>query len=147
MYGLAESPDSDAIIDPLMPIDRVALLLDQQRAGAVSDGQGVRWSSPTGGSGGPVRRDRPSGPEFCAAAARLIDSGAAHYLQTRAVAAVPEVATAYSHSSENFSVLAFGASRGRLDVAWADLASHYRGLCLSIETDQRPERISEAWPA
>jgi FAD/FMN-containing dehydrogenase len=27
------------------------------------------------------------------------------------------------------------------------MASHYTGLYLSFETDQRPERIGEAWPA
>ena len=27
-----------------------------------------------------------------------------------------------------------------------DVASHYSGLYLSFETDQRPERIVEAWP-
>jgi hypothetical protein len=110
--------------------------------------------APHDGQGDPVAR---SGlidhltPEFCAAAARLIESGTAYFFQIRsvggAVADVPDDATAYSHRSANFSVVAFGASRGRLDAAWADLASHYRGLYLSFETDESPERISEAWPA
>ena len=63
-----------------------------------------------------------------------------------AVADVPDDATAYAHRSANFSVVAFGASRARLDAAWVDLSAHYQGLYLSFETDQRPERITEAWP-
>jgi FAD/FMN-containing dehydrogenase len=59
---------------------------------------------------------------------------------------VPSEATAYAHRTANFSVVAFGASKDRLDAAWEDLASHYSGLYLSFETDQRPERIGEAWP-
>jgi FAD/FMN-containing dehydrogenase len=62
------------------------------------------------------------------------------------VADVPDDATAYAHRSANFSVVAFGASRDRLDAAWAELATHFRGLYLSFETDRRPERIAEAWP-
>jgi FAD/FMN-containing dehydrogenase len=34
-----------------------------------------------------------------------------------------------------------------LDAAWERLATHFRGLYLSFETDQKPERIEEAWPA
>ena len=59
---------------------------------------------------------------------------------------MPAEATAYANRSANFSVVAFGSSK-RLDAAWDELASHYSGLYLSFETDQRPERISEAWPA
>ena len=65
---------------------------------------------------------------------------------TGAVADIPDEATSYSHRSANFSVVAFGASKARLDAAWEVLATHFRGLYLSFETDQRPERIEEAWP-
>ena len=89
-------------------------------------------------------------PEFAAAAEALIRSGAVHFFQIRsvggAVADVPSEATAYAHRSANFSVVAFGASKAKLDAAWDDLAAHYSGLYLSFETDQRPERIGEAWP-
>ena len=63
-----------------------------------------------------------------------------------AVADVADEATAYSHRSANFSVVAFGASPSRLDAAWAALAPHFRGLYLSFETDQHPKRLEEAWP-
>ena len=154
VYGVVESPEPDTIIDRLTPIAQVAPLLDQQVQLVPYAGVMNVPDAPHDGQGDPVAR---SGlidhltPEFCAAAARLIESGIVYFFQIRsvggAVADVPEDATAYSHRSANFSVVAFGASRGRLDAAWADLASHYRGLYLSFETDQSPERISEAWPA
>ena len=43
-------------------------------------------------------------------------------------------------------MVAFGGSKTRLDAAWDELAPYFRGLYLSFETDQRPERIGEAWP-
>jgi FAD/FMN-containing dehydrogenase len=105
------------------------------------------------GRGDPVARSgliEHLTPEFAAAAERLIRSGAVYFFQIRsvggAVADVPSEATAYAHRSANFSVVAFGASKDRLDAAWLDLATHYSGLYLSFETDQRPERIGEAWP-
>lgn len=105
------------------------------------------------GQGDPVARSgliEHLTPSFCAAAARLITSGTVYFFQIRsvggAVADVPDEATAYSHRSANFSVVAFGASKTRLDAAWAEMAVHYQGRYLSFETDQRPERIAEAWP-
>jgi hypothetical protein len=85
-------------------------------------------------------------PEFAAAAVRLLESGTAYFFQVRsvggavagAVADVADDATAYSHPSANFSVVAFGASRSRLDAEWADLAAHFRGLYLSFETGDHP---------
>jgi hypothetical protein len=62
------------------------------------------------------------------------------------VADVPEDATAYSHRSANFSVVAFGTSKQRMDAAWSDLSRHFTGLYLSFETDQSPERLTDAWP-
>jgi alkanesulfonate monooxygenase SsuD/methylene tetrahydromethanopterin reductase-like flavin-dependent oxidoreductase (luciferase family) len=154
VYGVVESAEADTIIDRLTPIAQVAPLLDQQVQLVPYAGVMNVPDAPHDGQGDPVAR---SGlidhltPEFCAAAARLIESGTVYFFQIRsvggAVADVPDDATAYSHRSANFSVVAFGASRGRLDAAWADLASHYRGLYLSFETDESPERISEAWPA
>jgi FAD/FMN-containing dehydrogenase len=106
------------------------------------------------GEGEPVARSgliEHLTPEFAAAAAALIESGVVYFFQVRsvggAVADVPDDATAYSHRSANFSVVAFGASKSRLDAAWEALATHFRGLYLSFETDQKPERVQEAWPA
>ena len=153
VYGVVDSPDADTIIDRLTPIAGIAPLLDQQVQLVPYAGVMNVPDAPHDGQGDPVARSgliEHLTSEFCAAAARLITSGTVYFFQIRsvggAVADVPDSATAYSHRSANFSVVAFGASRAKLDAAWAEMATHYQGLYLSFETDQRPERIGEAWP-
>ncbi|MFD0519478.1 LLM class flavin-dependent oxidoreductase [Paractinoplanes durhamensis] len=153
VYGVVNSSTPDTIIERLTPIAEIAPLLDQQVQLVPYAGVMNVPDAPHEGQGDPVAR---SGlidhltPSFCAAAAALINAGTAYFFQIRsvggAVADVPEVATAYSHRAANFSVVAFGASKSRLDAAWAELATHFRGLYLSFETDQSPERLAEAWP-
>ena len=153
VYGVVDSSTPDTIIDRLTPIAQVAPLLDQQVQLVPYAGVMNVPDAPHDGQGDPVARSgliEHLTPEFAAAAAELLESGTVYFFQVRsvggAVADVPEDATAYSHRSANFSVVAFGASRSRLDAAWGSLATHFRGLYLSFETDQRPERIEEAWP-
>jgi FAD/FMN-containing dehydrogenase len=55
-------------------------------------------------------------------------------------------ATAYANRSANFSVVAFGASRTRLDRRWDAMAEHFAGSYLSFESDRRPERLHDAFP-
>jgi hypothetical protein len=154
VYGVVDSSTPETIIERLTPIAQVAPLLDQQVQLIPYAGVMNVPDAAHDGQGDPVARSgliEHLTPEFCAAAARLINSGTVYFFQIRsvggAVADVPDDATAYSHRSANFSVVAFGSSRTRLDAAWEELATHYRGLYLSFETDQRPERITEAWPA
>jgi Berberine and berberine like len=89
-------------------------------------------------------------PEFARAAEDFLHSGAAYFFQFRsvggAVADVPPEATAYAHRSANFSAVAFGAGRRRLDAAWDEMAGHFRGLYWSFETDRRPGRLLDAYP-
>jgi alkanesulfonate monooxygenase SsuD/methylene tetrahydromethanopterin reductase-like flavin-dependent oxidoreductase (luciferase family) len=153
VYGVVDSATPDVIIDRLQPIADVAPLLDQQVQLVPYAGVMNVPDAPHDGRGDPAAR---SGlidhltPEFSAAAAELIRSGAVYFFQLRsvggAVADVPADATAYVHRSANFSVVAFGSSRPRLDAAWEKLAPYFSGLYLSFETDQRPERLTEAWP-
>jgi len=153
VYGVVDSSDPDTIIDRLTPIAGVAPLLDQQVQLVPYAGVMNVPDAPHDGQGDPVAR---SGlidhltPEFCAAAAKLISSGTTYFFQLRsvggAVSDIADDATAYSHRSANFSVVAFGASRQRLDAAWAELATHFRGLYLSFETDLGPGRLGQAWP-
>ena len=154
VMALVASDHPDIIIDRLQPIADIAPMYDQSvvitsYANIMANTQGSDYN----GQGDPVAR---SGlidhitPEFAASAARLLRSGVVYFFQIRsvggAVADVPSDATAYAHRTANFSVVAFGSSKERLDEAWAETASHYAGLYLSFETDQRPERIGEAWP-
>jgi hypothetical protein len=89
-------------------------------------------------------------PQFAAAAARLIRSGATYWFQVRSVGgAVSDVApdaTAYGNRTANFSVVAFGTSRERLNALWDTMAVHFKGAYLSFETDVRPERLFDAFP-
>jgi alkanesulfonate monooxygenase SsuD/methylene tetrahydromethanopterin reductase-like flavin-dependent oxidoreductase (luciferase family) len=153
VYGVVDSPTADTIIDRLTPIAGIAPLLDQQVQLMPYAGVMNVPDAPHEGQGDPIARSgliEHLTPEFCTAAARLIASGTVYFFQIRsvggAVADVPDEATAYSHRSANFSVVAFGAAKERLDEAWAEMATHFQGLYLSFETDQRPERIAEAWP-
>lgn len=153
VYGVVDSSVPDVIIDRLQPIAGVAPLLDQQVQLVPYAGVMNVPDAPHDGRGDPVARSgliEHLTPEFAAAAAELIRGGAAYFFQLRsvggAVADVPADATAYAHRSANFSVVAFGASKERLDEAWERLAPHFTGLYLSFETDRRPERLAEAWP-
>ncbi|MEU4419023.1 FAD-binding oxidoreductase [Actinoplanes sp. NPDC024001] len=153
IYGVVDSAEPDTIIERFTPIAGVAPLLDQQVQLVPYEGVMNVPDAPHDGQGEPAVR---SGlidhltPEFAAAAARLISSGTVYFFQVRsvggAVSDVPPDATAYSHRAASFSVVAFGGSKALLDRAWDELAPHFRGLYLSFETDQRPERLGEAWP-
>ena len=64
-----------------------------------------------------------------------------------AVNGIDPLATAYAHRSQNFSANAVAHSQDRLNQRWdTDVAPHLRGLYLSFDTDQRPERLNEAFP-
>jgi hypothetical protein len=60
---------------------------------------------------------------------------------------VDPMATAYAHRHQNFAVNAVGATLELLNPRWdAEVAPHTDGLYLSFDTDQRPERVHEAFP-
>ncbi|WBB58744.1 LLM class flavin-dependent oxidoreductase [Streptomyces sp. WMMC500] len=103
--------------------------------------------------GEPVSRSgllRHVTPQFAAAAARVIRSGAIGWFQLRsvggAVADVPADATAYAHRDANFSLVVMGGTDEAVDKAWARLRPYLHGLYLSFESGLRPERLAEAWP-
>ncbi|QFU88292.1 LLM class flavin-dependent oxidoreductase [Amycolatopsis sp. YIM 10] len=103
--------------------------------------------------GEPVSRSgllRHVTPEFAAAAARVLHSGAIGWFQLRAVGgAVADVAadaTAYAHRDANFSLVVMGGDDDVVDAAWELLRPFLDGLYLSFESGLRPERLAEAWP-
>jgi alkanesulfonate monooxygenase SsuD/methylene tetrahydromethanopterin reductase-like flavin-dependent oxidoreductase (luciferase family) len=155
VMAMVDSADPDTITERLQPFAQLGPLL-QQSVQLTTYAQVMANADlgPQQGAGDPVSRsaliDRIT-PEFAAASARLLDSGATHFFQIRsvggAVADVAEDATAYAHRAANFSVVAFGARNDVLDRGWAELATHARGLYLSFDASLRPERIGEAFPA
>jgi FAD/FMN-containing dehydrogenase len=54
-------------------------------------------------------------------------------------------ATAYPHRHQNFNVSSVGADAGRFRAHWDELRPHLDGLYLSFETDQRPQRLHDAF--
>ncbi|GAA5034059.1 LLM class flavin-dependent oxidoreductase [Microbacterium fluvii] len=154
VLAVVDSPDPDTIIERLQPFAQLAPLVGQSvqlttypRIMANAD------IGPQHGVGEPVSR---SGlvdtvtPSFASGVERMLDSGATYFFQIRsvggAVADVAEDATAYAHRAANFSVVAFGQQGAALDAAWDAIAQESRGLYLSFESSERPERIGEAFP-
>lgn len=91
-------------------------------------------------------------PEAAAILMKGLRSGDAPMIQIRSVGgAVNDMdpqATAYPHRTQNFSVNAVGAySRpDRLNELWDELSPQLNGLYISFDTDQRPERLHDAYP-
>lgn len=153
MMAVVDSPDPDTIIDRLQPFAQIAPLLQQSvqlvpYTAVVSEPDNVH-----DGQGEPVTRSgmiEHITDAFAADAERVIRSGATYFFQIRssggAVADVDADATAYAHRSANFSVVAFGSSRRRLDAVWDAMSEHFSGIYTSFETDTRPERVGEAFP-
>jgi hypothetical protein len=151
---VVNSDDPDTIVHRLQPVASISPLYNQQvmitpYAALMANAQGSYYDAvgePTARSG---LVDHIT-PEFAAAAEKLIQSGAIYFFQIRsvggAVSDVPSNATAYANRSANFSVTAFGPNRARVNTAWDEVATHFNGLYLSFETDQRPERLDDAFP-
>jgi len=151
---MVDSDDPDTIIRQLQPLADIAPMYDQSVV-LTSYASVMANADPADhdGQGEPLGRAGLLGhitPAFAADAARLLQSGAVYFFHIRAlggaVADVPAEATAYAHRQASFSVNAFGTSRLRLDALWDAMAGHFQGLYLNFETDQRPERLAEAFP-
>ncbi|MEV8611442.1 LLM class flavin-dependent oxidoreductase [Amycolatopsis sp. NPDC051373] len=91
-------------------------------------------------------------PPVANAVADLVASGDILMVQFRsaggAVNDQPADAMAYSHRTQNFSVLATTAPalRERMDRRWDGFRPYLDGMYLSFETDTRPERLLDAFP-
>lgn len=154
IMAMVDASEPDTIIERLQPFANISPLYSQSvqllpYAAVMANAQGES----NGGQGEPVTRTgllESITPEFAAAAARLISSGVVYFFQIRAVGgAISDIdpdATAYAHRNANFSVVAFGSNRRRLDDAWEALYPFFDGIYLSFETDTRPERLNDAFP-
>lgn len=154
VLAVVDSDDPEVIVAQLNPIAETAPMVDQNvvitpYANLMANAQGGDHD----GQGDPVARSgliKHITPEFAAAIEKILRSGDIYFFQIRSVGgAVSDVdpdATAYGYRSANFSVTALGVSRERVNRVWDALASHFEGLYLSFETDQRPERLNDAFP-
>ena len=151
---VVDSDQPEVIINRLQPMADIAHLYDQQVV--ITPYASIMANAQDGDHNGQGEPSSRSGliehitPEFAAAAERLLHSGEVYFFQIRsvggAVADVDPDATAYANRSANFSVVAFGANRERLNRVWDEMAHHFNGLYLSFETDLRPERLNHAFP-
>lgn len=151
---MVDSGDADTIIQQLQPLAEIAPLYAQDVVIApysyvMANAQGEDHN----GRGEPNGRSgliQHITPEFAQAVERMIRTGIVYFFQIRAVGGavsdVPSDATAYAHRDANFSVTAFGANRDLLNAIWDTLYPHFDGLYLNFETDQRPERVKDAFP-
>lgn len=152
--SVVDSDDPETIIERLQPLADIAPLL-QQTIQLVPYATIMANAQPGDhrGQGEPVGR---SGlidhitPEFAIAAERLLDSGEVYWFQIRSIGgAVSDIApdaTAFAGRSANFSVVALGSHRDRLNELWDEMHEHFSGLYTSFETDSRKERIADAFP-
>ncbi|GAB3536606.1 LLM class flavin-dependent oxidoreductase [Phytohabitans suffuscus] len=154
LYGMVDSGDPDTVVDQLQPFARLAPMFQQQVVIApYAAVMGMAPDAEHQGRGEPLSRSafvREITPEFAAAAQRLLLSGVVYFFQLRtvggAIADVDPDETAYAHRDAGFSVVAMGVDRERLDRLWDGMGEHFDGLYLSFETDQRPERLGDAFP-
>lgn len=154
VMAVVDSDQPETIIDRLQPLADIAPLYNQSVVittypSIMANAQEI----PHNAQGEPVARSgliEHLTPEFAAAAERLLRSRAVFFFQVRsvggAVADVDPDATAYANRSANFHVTAFGVHRDRVNAVWDPLAKHFTGLYLNFETDQRPERLADAFP-
>lgn len=152
VMAMVDSDDPETIIERLTPFARIAPLL-QQQVQVVPYPAVVSVPPRHTSDGEPVTRSGMAEhitPALAADAARLVRSGATPFFQIRAAGGavhdVPADATAYAHRSANFSIVAMGTSRRRIDAIWDAMAHHFDGAYLSFETDPRPDRLADVYP-
>jgi alkanesulfonate monooxygenase SsuD/methylene tetrahydromethanopterin reductase-like flavin-dependent oxidoreductase (luciferase family)/FAD/FMN-containing dehydrogenase len=148
-----DSDDADTILEQLQPLANLGPLLGQSAQIVPYPAVVSLPDAAQQGQGEPVTRSgllEHITPAFAADAERLVKSGETFFFQIRAMGGatsdVDPDATAFAHRSANFSVVAFGASRARLDRSWDPMQHHFTGIYPSFETDPRPERLLDAYP-
>jgi hypothetical protein len=158
LLGVVNSADPDVVIARLTPFVDLGMLAEEQvvitpYAGVMGMAADV---GPEGQQGyGDVHSRSAFIPEltesFARDAARMLRGGEVFFFELRAmggaIADVPADATAFAHRTPAFQLSAIGASDRRLDAAFAPIRRHADGLYLSFETDQRSERVLDAFPA
>jgi alkanesulfonate monooxygenase SsuD/methylene tetrahydromethanopterin reductase-like flavin-dependent oxidoreductase (luciferase family) len=146
--------DTDAAVAALTPLLSVAPVLDQRAqvlpyAAIVAPSDAAHY----GGQADPLLSNGLAvhlTPELTEGIAAGLRSGTAPWIAIRAVGgAVNDVdpdATAYAHRHQNFNVSSVGGDPERFGQHWDELRPYLDGLYLSFETDQRPQRLHDAFP-
>lgn len=150
---VVDSDNADTITNPLRPIAAAAPLLHSTINVLPYAAIMNTPATPQHAQGEPITRSALADhitPALATAAADLIHSGEPHLFQIRSIggatADVPAHATAYAGRSANFQLVAAGTSRSNLNKYWDTLHPHFAGIYINFETDQRPERLTDAYP-
>jgi alkanesulfonate monooxygenase SsuD/methylene tetrahydromethanopterin reductase-like flavin-dependent oxidoreductase (luciferase family) len=154
LYNVYAGDDTDAAVAALTPLLEIGPLLDQEARRVP-----YRTVVPPHDNrhNGNQRRPLISGGlavhvtrELAELLGDGVESGIAPLLQIRSVGgAVNDVAaraTAYPHRHQNFAVSSVGTRANDYHRYWDTLRPHLDGLYLSFETDERPERLADAFP-
>ncbi|MFD2795909.1 FAD-binding protein [Promicromonospora vindobonensis] len=157
LYAIVDSPDPQVVVERLTPFLDLGTLVQQEvYLARYKDIMGQAADvGPDGhhGQGEPVSRSAflPAiTPEYAHDTAELLHSGRVFFFELRpmggAIADVPAEETAFTHRTPAFQVTAMGVDQADLDARWDRLAGHFDGLYLSFDTDQRSERLHDAFP-
>ena len=156
LYNIYAGDDTEAAVAALTPLLETGPLLDQQAQ--LVPYAAIVAPSDNQHHGGQTRPLISNGlaEHLTPALTRLLADGlrtrVAPWLSIRAVGGavndVDPAATAYAHRHQNFNVssVAFSPSREEFLRHWDGLRPHLDGLYLSFETDERPDRLRDAFP-
>jgi alkanesulfonate monooxygenase SsuD/methylene tetrahydromethanopterin reductase-like flavin-dependent oxidoreductase (luciferase family)/FAD/FMN-containing dehydrogenase len=147
--------DADAAVAALTPLLELGSLLDAQAQ--LTPYAAIVPAYDASHYGGQTRplisngfADHVTG-DLAGKIAEGLRSRVAAWISIRAVGgAVNDVAadaTAYTHRHQNFNVSSVGGREDAFLAHWDELRPHLDGLYLSFETDTRPERLHDAFPA
>jgi hypothetical protein len=158
LFAVVDNPDPDVVVERLVPFLELGTLVQQRLvmtpyAGVMDEAADV---GPEGQQGFAEPYSRSAflpelTPDFARAAAAMLRSGSVYFFELRAmggaIADVPSTDAAFSYRAPAFQLCAMGGSDQRLTRVWEPLREHFDGLYLSFETDRRPERLLDAFPA
>jgi alkanesulfonate monooxygenase SsuD/methylene tetrahydromethanopterin reductase-like flavin-dependent oxidoreductase (luciferase family)/FAD/FMN-containing dehydrogenase len=152
---LFASEDTDAAVVALTPFTKIAPLLDQRASLTSYSAFLPAHDEPHYGT--PPEPLVSNGfaehltTEIGDLLANGLRQGVAPWIAIRAVGGavndIPAAETAYAHRHQNFNVSSVGADETSFRTHWDGLRPHLDGLYLSFETDDRPERLEDAFPA
>jgi FAD/FMN-containing dehydrogenase len=148
--------DRAAGVEALTPLLGIAPLLDQQAALTPYRAIVPAYDNRHDGSGAPPLVSnglaRHLTRELSERLAEGLGTRVAPWLAIRSVGGavndVDPAATAYAHRHQHFNVtsVGFGAGEAVFHRHWDGLRPHLDGLYISFETDERPERLHDAFP-
>jgi len=155
LLAVVASDDPDIVLERLQPFAALGALVGQNVRILPYDAvmENAYQAGPHRANGEPYAHsgsvDRIT-PDFAAAVARFLASGASHFVQFRslggAVADVPADATAFAGRSAAFNLTSISGDAARLDHAWDALRPHFTASYVSFETSRDDGVRSLVWP-